>query len=133
LKSTTRVDNPTGAPIEFVIQARGFFAAPELGFSHGEANGSWTDRVLRAPGTPPAGSQTLEGAQRPAGAWAVWRAEANLRVVNRFSPEQVERCVVDWSVRGSKRSSLNLYSPRTTLAPGQSIELRSDYQVARVR
>jgi hypothetical protein len=133
LKSTTRVDNPTGAPIEFVIQARGFFAAPELGFSHGEANGAWTDRVLRAPGTPPAGSQTLEGAQRPAGAWAVWRAEANLRVVNRFSPEQVERCVVDWSVRGSKRSSLNLYSPRTTLAPGQSIELRSDYQVARVR
>jgi hypothetical protein len=133
LKSTTRVDNPTGGPIELVLQTRAFFAAPELGFSFGEANGAWTDRVLRAPGTPPAGSQTLEGAQRPAGAWAVWRAEANLRVVNRFSPEQVERCMVDWSVRGSKRSSLNLYSPRTTLAPGQSIELRSNYQVVRVR
>ena len=37
LKSTTRVDNPTGQPVEFVIQARGFFGAPELGFSSGQA------------------------------------------------------------------------------------------------
>ncbi len=133
LKSTTRVENPTSQPVEFVIQARAFLSAPELGFSFGEADGSWIDRTLRAPGTPPAGSQTFEGTTRPAGVWAVWRPEAGLRVVNRFSQEQVSRCVVDWSVRGAKRSSLNLYSPRTTLAPGESIELRSDYQAVRVR
>ncbi len=133
LKSVTRVDNPTAQPVEFVIQARAFFASPDLGFSSGEPNGTWTDRVLRAPGTPPAGSETLEGDARPAGVWALWRPAAGLRVVNRFSRDEVARCIVDWSVRGSKRSSLNLFSPRTTLAPGQSIELRSDYQVVRVR
>ncbi|MCE5310086.1 MAG: hypothetical protein LLG20_20825 [Acidobacteriales bacterium] len=133
LRSTTRVENPTAQPIEFVIQARAFLSAPELGFSFGEAGGAWTDRTLRAPGTPPAGSQMFGGAARPAGAWAVWRPEAGLRLVNRFSPEQVARCVVDWSVRGAKRSSLNLYSPRATLAPCESIELRSDYHAMRVR
>jgi hypothetical protein len=133
LKSTTRVDNPTKQAVEFVLQARGFFDAPELGFSFGEANGAWTDRVLRKAGSPPADAQTLEGAATPAGVWAVWRSAAGLRVINTFSPEQVSRCVVDWSVRGPKRVSLNLFSPRTTLVPGQVIELRSDYRVGPIR
>jgi hypothetical protein len=133
LKSTTRVENPTPQPIEFVLQARGFFDAPELAFSFGEAGGAWTDRELRRPGAPPAGAQTFEGAAVPAGLWAVRRSAAGLRVINTFSPEQVSRCVVDWSVRGPKRVSLNLFSPRTVLAPGQTLELRSDYRAAALR
>jgi hypothetical protein len=133
LKSTTRVENPTPKSIEFVLQARGFFDAPELAFSFGEAGGAWTDRDLRSAGAPPAGAQTFEGAAVPAGLWAVWRSAAGLRVVNTFSPEQISRCVVDWSVRGPKRVSLNLFSPRTALAPGQTMELRSDYRATAVR
>ena len=131
LRTTTRVENPGAQPVEFVLQARAELAGEDPHIATRTAAGTWIDNPLRRLADSPAGSETYSGDTLPAGEWAVLQSVAGFRVVNGFQPRQVERCLVNWSVRGPHRVTLTLISPRAALAPGGTLELDADYAVMR--
>jgi hypothetical protein len=70
----------------------------------------------------------LRGNDRPDGEWSVTQEDKGVRVISRFDPAQVEVCYLNWK-GPDHRFNLELYSPSTELAPGESLTLKHGYEV----
>jgi len=76
-----------------------------------------------------AGDNSLSGASRPQGGWAVRFPETGLRLENTFDTNQVETCSF---YNGKTFFNLELLSPGRDLAPGASLAIRHRYVVDRL-
>jgi metallophosphoesterase superfamily enzyme len=67
--------------------------------------------------------------------WALASEHPAFRVRNRFSAEEVARCIVTWSFRDADglNIDMSLVSPEVELAPGQQVTLTSDYDLSNFR
>lgn len=93
------------------------------------ATGKWHRRSLASQKEPLAERELwFRGAEKPAGEWAVVDEVADLAVVNRFRPAQVDLCYLNWSGK-ERRVNLELWSPRRQLRPGESLEIDHTLQV----
>ncbi|MFQ6132115.1 MAG: DUF4838 domain-containing protein [Armatimonadota bacterium] len=95
------------------------------------ADGSWRSQSLANAKDPEAESNMwLRGDDRPDGQWTIVDRRADLAVRATFEPDQVEQCLLNWSGRDA-RVNLELFSPSTDLAPGQSITIEHSYRVSK--
>ena len=95
------------------------------------ADGTWRALPLANPADPKAEKELwLRGADCPAGCWGVFDRALGVGVVNRFAPEQVEFCYLNWNGEQG-RANLEQWSARAELPPGQSLALQNRYEVIR--
>ena len=90
-------------------------------------NGERYERRLIRPAEQPGGVEMMQDAQSPDSSWHLDGMNGSLRLDGRFRNEQAARAVVTWSGRNQQRVSMILNSGHRTLAPNQSVELKSTY------
>jgi hypothetical protein len=86
------------------------------------------DRILPPVGDNQ-GDEFFRDDQRPAGEWSLINSANAITLTNRFADDQVERCRFWWRGRRRNTVAIGIWSPRRTLAPGESFSLESDYVV----
>ena len=95
------------------------------------ADGEWHRRPLARPADPEAPKELwLQGAECPAGEWALVDEASDLAILNRFSRREVDSCLLSWSGRDG-RANLELYSHTRLLKPGESLRIRHSYEAIR--
>jgi hypothetical protein len=77
----------------------------------------------------PLGDLFLGGATLPAGEWRLENPRLGFALVNRFAPDAVERCRLWWRGRRQAQANLGVWTRRRLLAPGESAELATDYEI----
>ena len=84
--------------------------------------------VLRTEPGQLRGQLFLEGDKRPNGQWEGANAALQIMIRQRFDTAQVNQCQLDW-LPSRERFNLELASPEKILAPGESIQMRHQYDV----
>ncbi len=128
----TIVENTSGKPITSAIQSQFDADAGRMDDAAVEfltLDGKSVKRKLLVPGEQPVGGETYGGRQAPQGEWRVVNASTGLQLTNRFTTEQADRAVLDWSAKNANRVSLRLWSKRKTLQPGEALRLDADYDL----
>jgi hypothetical protein len=98
-----------------------------------DADGAWRSLSLTVPEDLLGEHEKwFRAADRPAGAWAVANEAKGLTVVNRFDPEQVALCYLNWN-GADHRVNLELWSNEVELAPGATLTVRHGYEVKTTR
>ena len=70
----------------------------------------------------------LRGDAVPAGHWAIMDEQVGFGIHATFKPEQISHCLLNWN-GADGRVNLELFSPETKLAPGESIVIEQTYEV----
>jgi hypothetical protein len=130
----TEVENTSGAPVAAVLQAHAEYSPKdglegrELAWRYEPLAGVRQEGAFFQPGQETTGTVTLEGDQRPRGAWTAYHP-AVPALTNHFAVDEVWRAVMRWTVRGGALASMLLWSGERQLAPGEKVSLRADYEI----
>jgi hypothetical protein len=128
------VENTGNSPLDAVLTSR-FDGIPrdpkrsKVGFR--SQTGKDIQKSLLSAGEEPSGTVWYAGSDQPDGQWTVTDGRTQWAVVNRFSKDQVARTSVNWSVKTDSRVTLNVWSARRKLAPGEGLKLDADYEIRR--
>lgn len=133
LRTHTAVKNSGAEARELVLRTRGEFRTTALRWAMRKPGGAMEPESLLTPGGPTNGLKTFWADERPDGEWSVLYPEQGLALVNRFVRAQTGQCIMGWTDKDRKRISLTLFTPRTTLKPGETLQLDSDYVVERMK
>ncbi len=128
VRTEARLRNESQSGREAVLESRwdvagGSLEGARIACDRGDGPAAVTE--LFQPGEQPLGSTEYRGADLPAGAWrletpsGLWSA--------RFPPELVRRASAEWMDREIRGVRLKLWSPKTTLQPGETLRLEVDY------
>jgi len=94
-----------------------------------QPNGQWKAQPLAHAADPGAELNVwLREGDVPAGEWQLVDQKAGTTVAATFKPEQVGYCLLNWSGEQG-RVNLELFSPETKLAPGESLVMDQSYEV----
>lgn len=132
VQTESTVENIGSSPLDAVLSAR-FEAAPqdlkksEVVFR--SQTGKRTQKPVLSPGEEPTGTEWYAGSDQPDGEWTVTGGEGPLALVNRFSKEQAARTSVNWSGKADSRVTLNVWSAKRKLAPGETLKLEAEYEI----
>jgi hypothetical protein len=66
---------------------------------------------------------------RPAGERRIVNSASGMALANLFTVEQVNHVALGWSAKSMCRVSLELYSKKKALQPGQTVNLDGGYEV----
>jgi hypothetical protein len=125
LETETVVENGTQRPLPAALHERVDFDPGNIDQASAVIDGR--SRRLIPPGAVPNGSETLTGIQIPGGEWRI--SSGSQSSVHRFDKEDVERCVLSWTAKGSPRVTLGVWSKQVQLEPGREIMLRSRFGI----
>jgi hypothetical protein len=134
--TVTTVENAGSAPIRVALQARAEYSPRDdldgrlLALRYKSEDGSAFDAPLFQAGQETSGNATLTGSKRPAESWTAYHRGGVPGLMNLFRAGQVERPVMDWSLRGASAITLSLWSKETELKPGEKLTLEAGYGVA---
>jgi hypothetical protein len=132
VQTESTVENTGSAPLDAVLSAR-FEAAPKDLKSAAVVFRNQTGKSIRkpvfSPGEEPTGTAWYAGTDQPDGEWTVTGGGTQLAVVNRFAKEQTARTSVSWSGKADSRVTLNVWSAKRKLAPGETLKLEADYGI----
>ncbi len=126
LRTVTTVANGEAEPVAVALQSRVDWGAPEIDgglVRFTTQSGAAIERELIRAQEPPVGDETFNAEGQPNG---VWRFN---KVGNRFQPEQVGRCFLNWTAKGRARVTQGIWSPQKVLAPRETLSLAADYGV----
>jgi hypothetical protein len=94
-----------------------------------DQSGKENNHRIEAGDVPVDVNLTLEGNQRAREQWTLAIPDSTLIIRNRFHTEDVGRCGIRWSFRGTPRIITSLWSPESLLANGQEISLECQYEL----
>ena len=125
-EAVLRNESPSGR--EAVLESRwdiggGLLAGARVMIRKGDGSSAVTE--LFRPGEQPAGAAEYRGPDLPAGEWLLRTPAGSWSA--RFPPERISRASAEWMDREIARVRLRLWSPKTTLRPGESLRLEVDY------
>jgi hypothetical protein len=134
LHTVTVVENAGKTRVDAVIESRadvnpGDPDDPAIDFAYKRKDGRAEKEQLLPPLQENYGDVFFRDEQKPDGEWRLINTALGLALINRFPPDQVERCRLWWRGRKQNTISLGLWSPKRTLAPGESLRLEADYLV----
>ncbi len=75
------------------------------------------------------GNLLLIGDERPSEQWTLTTSESARKIRNGFQAAQVGQCGIRWSLRGTPRLNVILWSPEVMLAIGQAVSLETQYEL----
>lgn len=122
--------NTSVVPLEVVLQARAEFEPGDIDAARVRfrtTGGVTVDRTVITPGEQPNGSETRKGQDVPDREWTLARAGMP-SIINRFARDLVERTAMSWTAKGGPRVTLGVWSKKRLLAPGERLELKTDYR-----
>jgi hypothetical protein len=133
--TATQVTNNGTGPMRVALQARAEYSPRDdldgagLALRYRGQDGVAFDSALFQPGQETAGNRTLTGALRPAGSWQAYHLSGVPGLASLFRPQQVERCTMDWSLRGASTITLAQWTREAELKPGETLALDAAYGV----
>lgn len=130
VKATVR--NQSTSPVPLAIQSRfeinpGDREHPTVDFVFQRRGGSReVTPTLPAKGQN-YGDDFFRAAERPAGEWGLINPSVGVQLINRIADDQVERCRFWWRGRSRNTVALGSWSPKRTLAPGETMTFETLY------
>jgi hypothetical protein len=124
LATRTEVMNTSQQDKPVALQVRADLAPADIdteSVTFRAVSGEEVRRRLIVPEKEPAGREMWEGAKLPAGEWRL----RETGTVNWFAGAQ--RALVTWSVKARPGAAFTLWSPETTLRPGESVAMDASY------
>ncbi len=132
----TTLENSGSAPIDAVLSAR-FDAPPKnlaaSAITFSSQAGKTVRKPILTPGQEPTGTDWYANPDLPDGEWTLSEVTENISLVVTFPKDQVARCSNQWDGKGDRRVTLGVWSPKRTLAPGDSLKLEADYEIRKVQ
>jgi hypothetical protein len=134
LLTATTVRNEGASPVPVTLHSRaeinpGDLENPTVDFSYRRQRApDYRQRVFPPPDIP-LGDLFLGGAGKPAGEWRLSNPGMGFSLVNRFREEDVDRFRLWWRGRRQGQANIGVWSEMRTLKPGDSIELKTDYEI----
>ncbi|MCX6621638.1 MAG: hypothetical protein NTY38_11300 [Acidobacteria bacterium] len=134
LRTATTVASEGSAPIPVCLHSRaeinpGDLENPTVDFAYRRREGGEYRQRIFPPPEMPLGDLFLGGEGKPAGEWRLVNPGLGFSLINRFQPEAVDRCRLWWRGRRQGQANLGVWSRLQTLKPGESLELKTDYEV----
>lgn len=129
----TTVENAGSSAVDTALNSNYDFNPKDLresAVTFRSQEGKTVQIAVLAPGEEPDGSQSYAGSKQPDGEWTLTVPGARMAVVNSFPKDQVARCVVIWARRRSSPVTMNLWSAKRTLAPGETLKLEAHYKIS---
>jgi hypothetical protein len=134
LHTATTVRNEGAAPLPVTLHSRaeinpGDLENPTVDFAYRRREGGdYRQRIFPPPGMP-LGDLFLGGEGKPAGEWRLVNPGLGFSLINRFQPEDVDRCRLWWRGRRQGQANIGVWSRMRVLKPGECLELKTDYEV----
>ena len=128
----TVLHNDSGKPYTAILQSQFDADAGRMDDAAVEFRGRNQEAVnvrMIEPAAQPVGGETYLDARMPDGEWRVVNRASGLAICNSFPAPQAARCVLAWSAKNQHRVSLSVWSPKRTLAPGESMRLETSYEL----
>ena len=134
LRMRVTVSNSADSPRRVAIVCRAEFAcgpSREAAVSYRDRAGTVRKRKIRFGDRAEDGGAILTEGELPQQRWELVCANPALRITNRFQADEIARCGLSWSFRGTAGLNVNLSaaSPEVELAPGREIALTSEYDL----
>ncbi len=132
----TTLENSGNTPLDAVLSAR--FDAPPMDLARSAISfryqaGKTARKPVLTPGQEPTGTDWYADSDLPDGELTLTGVTEAVSVTVSFPKEQVARCSTQWNGKGDRRVTLAVWSPKRTLAPGDSMKLEADYEIRKVR
>jgi hypothetical protein len=132
LETLTTVENASAKPIASVIQSEldadaGRMEDAAVEFT--SRDGSTVRRPMIVPEQQPVGTEAYLGPKAPAGQWRIVNSSSGLVLANRFTGDQVDRTVLNWSAKNASRVSLRVWSNRKLLQPEETQHLDAGFEL----
>ncbi|MGD1091733.1 MAG: DUF4838 domain-containing protein [Bryobacteraceae bacterium] len=124
LRMRITVANRTPSPLPVVLHCQAELAFGPLSKAVLKYTARSGPEVTRRIEPSKDGNVLLTGDDFPRQEWSV------LQLQNRFRAEEVAKCGIRWSFRGTPGLSMSLWSPEVLLASGQEISMESQYRLA---
>jgi hypothetical protein len=135
LRTATECENTGTAPVHAVLQSRADFAPPnresDIGIAYKQRNGEMFEKIFFKPGLETSGNVFQYGLERPDSEWRALHGSSGLALVNGFPNAQAGRTQSAYTIRWQSSVTLAVWSPETTLLPGEKLVLESDFWVER--
>lgn len=85
--------------------------------------------TVLTPGEEPSGSKWYADSEQPDGEWTLTGVGAQLAFAVTFPKDQVTRCNANWTGKADSRVTLSVWSAKRKLAPGETLKLKTDYEI----
>jgi hypothetical protein len=134
LHTATTVRNQGAAPLPVTLHSRaeinpGDLENPTVDFAYRRREGGDYRQRIFPPPDMPLGDLFLGGEGKPAGEWRLTNPGLGFSLINRFQPEDVDRCRLWWRGRRQGQANIGVWSRMQVLKPGESLELKTDYEI----
>lgn len=132
VETVTIVRNQGKTPLPVTLQSRaeinpGDRENPRIDFAFPSRGGAAVRKRILPQVAANYGDEFYRDGERPAGEWSLINPPGNFTLTNLFADDQVERCRFWWRGRRRNTIALSVWSPRRTLAPGETLTFRTDY------
>jgi hypothetical protein len=133
LQTETTVENAGSSALDVMVHS-GWTVDPKrmerVVLSFRQQGGKILEQRLIQPGQMPQGSKVYDGSEMPDGEWRLLGAKNGAVLFNRFPKNQVWRCFAEWSGEAKNRVTMDLWSAKRTLGPGEVLKMEADYGIA---
>ena len=132
LHTETTFENAGTSTLDVMVHS-GWTVDPKsmdrVALSFRQQGGGTVEQRLIQPGQKAIGSKVYEGAELPDGEWRVSGAGSGVDLVNSFPKDQVSRCFAEWSDEAKSRVTMELWSVKRALGPGEVLQIEADYGI----